>query len=184
MILFINACVRKNSRTKILADHLLSKLNDDIEEVCLEKVNFPITTEAFLNFRQDCIDKKDFSDSIFDLAKQFAAADTIVLAAPYWDLSFPAAVKQYIEHINVIGLTFAYTPDGKPMGLCKAKKIYYVSSAGGVFVPNEFGYEYIKTMANAYYGIPDVELIQAVALDLDGADPDQIMEEAIESINI
>jgi len=39
-------------------------------------------------------------------------------------------------------------------------------------------------MANAYYGIPDVELIQAVALDLDGADPDQIMEEAIESINI
>ena len=34
-ILFINACVRKESRTKRLADHLLSLLDGEIEEVRL-----------------------------------------------------------------------------------------------------------------------------------------------------
>ena len=34
---------------------------------------------------------------MFDLAGQFAGADTIVIAAPFWDLSFPAALKQYMQ---------------------------------------------------------------------------------------
>ena len=37
--LFVNACVRPESRTKILADHLLDKLGGEIEEVNLEKEN-------------------------------------------------------------------------------------------------------------------------------------------------
>lgn len=182
MILFVNACVRSNSRTKILCDTLLSKSEVDIEEVCLDTVAFPIMDKDFLNYRQVCIERNDFSDAYFTLAKQFARADLIVIGAPYWDLSFPASLKQYIEHINVIGLTFAYTPEGKPMGLCKAKKIYYISTAGGIFVPNHFGYEYIKTMANAYYGIQDVELIQAIGLDIEGNDAQTIMEETIQYI--
>ena len=50
-----------------------------------------------------------FQDPLFGLARQFAAADRIVIAAPYWDLSFPAALKQYVEQINVLGITFIYT---------------------------------------------------------------------------
>ena len=61
---------------------------------------------------------------MFELARQFAAADQIVIAAPYWDLSFPAALKQYFEQINVLGITFAYTPEGVPKGLCRARKLY------------------------------------------------------------
>ena len=33
MILFINACVRKESRTRRLADHLLDKLGLDVDEI-------------------------------------------------------------------------------------------------------------------------------------------------------
>ena len=43
MILFINACVRKESRTKQLADYLISRLNDRVEEVRLEDISFPVT---------------------------------------------------------------------------------------------------------------------------------------------
>lgn len=182
MILFINACVRKDSRTKILADCLLSKMKGDTEEVCLEKVNFPVTDEQYLNKRQACIEKGDFSDPMFDLAKQFAKADTIVIGAPYWDLSFPASLKQYIEHINVIGITFGYTPEGQRMGLCKSDTLYYVTTAGGTFVPEEFGYGYIKTMAREYYGIRNIKQIKAVGLDLDGYDAKAIMAEAIQHI--
>ena len=48
----------------------------------------------------------EFNDHIFDYAKDFAKADTIVIAAPFWDLSFPASLKCYIEAINILGITF------------------------------------------------------------------------------
>ena len=179
MILFVNACVRSNSRTKKIADSLLAKLGDSIEEVCLENVKFPSTDQAFLDKRDKCIAEHDFSDSYFDLAKQFARADTIVIAAPLWDLSFPAVLKQYIEHINVLGITFEYTPEGMPIGKCAAKKLYYVMTAGGAYVPEEFGFGYIKALAQNFYGIGDVELIKATGLDIWGNDPDKIVQECI-----
>ena len=103
----------------------------------------------------------DYSDPMFDLAKQFAEADRIVIAAPYWDLSFPASLKQYFEQINVQGITFVYTPEGVPQGLCRAKQLLYVTTAGGNYVPEEFGFGYVKALAQNFYGIPDVQMFQA-----------------------
>ena len=110
MILFINACVRSDSRTRRLAGAVLEKLGGEYEELILEDVSFPVTGEEFLRRRDAVIAEERFDDPVCDLARQFAAADRIVIAAPYWDLSFPASLKQYVEHINVLGVTFIYTP--------------------------------------------------------------------------
>ena len=182
MILFINACVRKESRTKRLADALLSEWDEPITEIRTADIDFPVTDEAYLAKRDQLIASHKFSDPMFTLANQFAAADKIVIAAPHWDLSFPAALKQFIEHINVVGITFVYTPEGIPQGLCKAKELYYVTTAGGDFVPEEFGFGYVKTLAQSFYGISKVEKIEAVGLDLEGADPESILQEAIRGI--
>ena len=182
MILFVNACVRNNSRTKRIAESLLNKLKDSIEEVRLDNADFPNTDQAFLDWRDKCISSGDFSDSYFDYAKQFARADTIVIAAPLWDLSFPAVLKQYIEHINILGITFEYTPMGVPLGKCNAKKLYYITTAGGDYVPDEFGFGYIKALALNFYGIEDAKLIKATGLDIIGNDPDAIVKECIENI--
>ena len=183
MILYINACVREESRTKRLADKLLSTLeNDIVEEVVLSEISFPVVDEAFLNRRDQLIAEGTFDDPLFDLARQFASADTIVIAAPHWDLSFPAALKQYFEQINVIGITFCYTEDGIPVGMCKAGKLYYVTTAGGVFIPEEFGFGYVKALAERFYGIKEVELIKAVGLDIVGADVEGILREAEQKI--
>ena len=123
MILFINACVRKESRTRRLADHLLDKLGQPFDEVCLHDIAFPVTDEAFLEMRDRLIAEEDFGNPAFDLARQFSEAETIVIAAPYWDLSFPASLKQYLEQVNVVGITFRYTEEGIPVGLCKAERI-------------------------------------------------------------
>jgi FMN-dependent NADH-azoreductase len=128
------------------------------------------------------IDAGDYSNPSFSLANQFAAADRIVIAAPYWDLSFPAALKQYFEHNNVRGITFTYTPEGIPRGLCRAKDIYYVMTAGGGYAPEEFGFGYVRALAQGYYGIHDVKLIQAVGLDIEGADAEQILQECMENM--
>lgn len=182
-VLFINACVRKNSRTMLLAEHLLRKLDRPFEEVRLHETSFPVVDEGFLDLRDRLISAGDFSSPVFDMARRFSEAETIVIAAPYWDLSFPAALKQYLEQINVVGITFQYTEDGIPAGLCRAKTLYYVTTAGGPFAPEEFGFGYVKALAQNYYGIQDVRLIRAVGLDIDGADVDAIIASAKEGIS-
>ena len=178
MILYINACVRQESRTKRLAEKLLSTLEGQVEEVRLADITFPVADEEFLMNRDRLIAEERYDDALFAHARQFSLADTIVVAAPYWDLSFPAALKQYFEQINVIGITFRYTEDGIPVGLCKAKKLYYVMTAGGFFVPETFGFEYVRALAERFYGIKEVELIQAVGLDIVGEDTEGILQEA------
>lgn len=182
MILFINACVRQHSRTLRLAECLLERLSEEAEEVRLDRISFPVADAAFLDKRDGLIAAEAFNDPLFEMARQFAAADQIVIAAPYWDLSFPAALKQYFEQINVLGITFIYTPEGIPQGLCKARKLYYVTTAGGDYVPEEYGFGYVRALAQGYYGIPEAELIQTTGLDIDGADAETILREAMERI--
>ena len=57
-----------------------------------------------------------------------------------------------------------------------------MSTAGGEFAPTEFGFGYVKALAQGYYGIADVRLIEAVGLDIYGADVEEILEEAEETI--
>ena len=187
VILFINACVRKESRTRRLAEAVLEKLRGEyeaagkafeVEECNLGEVEFPVADEAFLTKRDALEAAEEWDDPMFDLARQFAAAEEIVIAAPYWDLSFPAALKQYFEQINAMGTTFDYSDEGLPIPLCKAEKLYYVTTAGGALVPYDLGFGYVKALAESFYGIKEVKLLSAAGLDIYGADVEAIMREA------
>mgnify|MGYP002625092807 CR=1 FL=1 len=182
MILYLNACVREESRTDRLARYLLARLAGPVKEVRLTDLGFPKADAAFLSARDKLVAESAFSDPMFDAAREFAAADTIVLAAPFWDLSFPAAVKQYFEQINVVGITFFYTPDGIPQGLCRAKKLYYVTTAGGTIFSEDYGYGYVQALAKGFYGIEETELIKAEGLDVIGADEQEILGRAESAI--
>ena len=183
MILFINACVRASSRTRRLAEYLLRTLGETPEEVKLAETEFSPTDERFLALRDALTEKGDFSHPVFAQARQFAAADTIVIAAPYWDLSFPAVLKQYFERVNAVGVTFSYSPEGVPVGLCKAKRLYYVTTAGGPILSQEYGFGYVKALAEGFYHIPETHLIQAEGLDIVGADVEAILRQAERGID-
>ena len=181
-ILFINACVRPSSRTLDLAKHVLSKLSGRAEEVKLYNEQLlPLGLEE-MDLRDKSSKSKDFSHGLFNYAKQFANAETIVIAAPYWDLSFPAVLKSYFENITVNGLTFAYGEKGIPYGLCKAKKLIYVTTSGGPIIYN-FGFDYVSVLAKNFYGINDVQLVKAEGLDIYGADVLSIIENAKITLN-
>ena len=182
-ILYVNACVRRESRTRKLAEKLLIKMNRPYEEICLADIPFTHVDEEYLNRREHLISIGDYQNPMFRLARQFSEAATIVIAAPYWDLSFPAMLKQYLEQINVVGITFKYSEEGIPIGLCKANRLYYVTTAGGHYVPEEFGFGYVKALAQNYYGIQDVRQISAVGLDIINADVDAIMNAAEDTLS-
>ena len=179
LVLYVNSCVRPSSRTDELARCLLEKeKNTYIQEVNLQKEQITGLDLEALNHRDECAAKGRLDDEIFSYARQFARADEIVISAPYWDLLFPASLRAYIERICVVGLTFTYTESGMPKSLCRAKKLTYVTTAGGFIGDRHLGFEYIKTIANVFFGIEDIRLVKAEGLDIQGADVNGIMKEA------
>lgn len=181
MILYINACVREESRTDRIARQLLARLGD-YTEINLEKENPLPLNRSTLKKRTALIESGDFNNPMFRYAHQFAAADTIVISAPYWDLSFPAILKIYIENIMVSGITFRYSEQGIPIGMCRAEKLYYVSTAGGPF-SSDFGYDYIRSLAVDMLGIRKTELFKADMLDIIGNDENSIIQNIANVIN-
>ena len=185
-ILFVDACLRGDkSRTKTICGSLLSKLTDkyagaEVETVDLKSLDIHAFYEEDLAKRDELIEKGDYSS--FGLAKQLAEADIIVVGAPYWDLSFPATLKVYIENIAVNNIAFCYTEKGQE-GLCKASKAYYVTTGGGFMAGAEFGYQYIKGVFGLF-GIKDVEYIGADGLDIWGNDAAKIVNETIEGLTV
>lgn len=177
-VLFVNACMRgEESRTlKLCREYLSTK--DQVEEVDLVALKLAPFDGAMVNKRVQLQEAAQWDDAIFALSRQFSEADEIVIGAPYWDLSFPSALKVYIEHISVCDITFHYTEEGMYEGLSKAKKLTLISSCGG-FVPDEedFGYQYLCGIAKMF-GIDEVRSVYAEGLDIDGMDIEAQMNKA------
>ena len=177
-ILFVNACVRPGSRTLRLARRVLAHLDGDVTEVNLEREALrPLTAET-LEARETLLRRGELEAPMLRYARSFAAAEEIVVAAPYWDLSFPAAVKTYFEHVTVNGVTFSYGEDGLPIGHCRAKRLHYVMTAGGPILPPNHGYTYVRDLAGMFYGIRETDLFSAELLDVAGIDAEQRLREA------
>ena len=183
MLLFLDACSRKESRTRTLAEYLIEKLGEEPAVVRLADIDWPRFDDAFLESRNAAVKAGDYSDPVYDAAKQFAQADTVVIAAPFWDLSFPASLKQYFEQITVAGLTFRYSETDVPESLCRAKTLWYVTTAGGKVGSFDYGYGYARALTGSLFGIPDAKLVAAEGLDIYGADVNPILERARKRID-
>ena len=182
--LFVNACVRPESRTLKLAKHVLAKLDGDVQEVNLEKENIQPLNLDTLKLRDELLQAKDYDAPMLKYAKQFTAADTVVIAAPYWDLSFPAMLKNYIEAVTVNGITFTYSEEGFPISLNNIKKVVYVTTAGGPTTGMDFGCEYVTGVCKNLYRIEDIKCYKAEMLDVIGFDADEILAKVMEEIDV
>ena len=179
--LFVNACTRgEQSRTLELCREYLDGIDDVVEIDLSELKPQPLSAEE-VDYRADLQQRGEFDDPIFELSKQFAAADAVVIGAPYWDLSFPAVLKVYIERCSVCDITFEYTDDARCLGKCNAKSLTYITTCGGWVDGANFGYEYICGIARMF-GIADVRFIAAEGLDVVGADIEACLAPARETI--
>ena len=190
-VLFINACIRNPeiSRTYRLCRNFLDEYADlnpgfSLDEVDLTKATLPFFDDAAITRRNRLIDEGKTDDAIFRYAKQFALADRIVIGAPYWDLSFPAILKAYVEHISCRNITFCNTPTGIS-GLCKAEKLVYITAVGG-YIEHQanLGVEYIRSLCEIMYGIELFEAVYVEGLDIEPNDPVEIMRDAIKKTKL
>ena len=182
-ILYVNASVRPDSRTKRIARYLLDRIPAEKKIVNLGEEDIRPLNNELLELRTRLTAEKEFDNAIFHYAKDYAEADMLIIVAPYWDLSFPAILKNYIETINVNGIVFRYNEKGEVEGLCMAKKLVYLTTSGGKIISDEFGFGYIKTLAKEFHGIKDIEYITAEGLDIEGAQVEEILQKAEKNID-
>lgn len=182
-ILHLDASISQHSRTKELADYLISKLNGEVNYQKLENIGFKPLTKESLQRRDELIMGEAFDDPYFAQAKLFRDSDIVVLTAPFYDLSFPSSLKVYFENINVINLLFRYLEDGEVLSLCVPKKIYYVTTAGGIIDNSEYSFGYIKALAKTFYNSTACLLIKAENLDVENQNVEQILKAAKQEID-
>jgi FMN-dependent NADH-azoreductase len=183
-LLFVDCCVSqrgKDSRTLALAERYVTAFREKHPEAEVERVDAgtltlaPFTAET-LTERDALAQKGEFSTPVFDLARQFAAADSVVVAAPFWDLSYPAQLKLYIEHISANGVCYHYDQTGCH-GDCRAEKLVYLTSGGDFERENSVGVLHWRQLC-AMFGIPHFDYVFAGGLDIDPAKTADILETA------
>ena len=182
-VLFVDCCIRRGeSRSKALADHFLAELQKtgeyEIETLCLMDENLSYFSDGFFLQREQLLAEGKMDHPRFRYAHQFAAADKIVIAAPFWDLSFPALLKVYIENLCVDGITF-HTDEHGLHGLCNADHMVYLTARGGIYTdsPLEQGSRYLEQMA-VFFGIDKYECIAAEGLDIGAWPVEELMDKA------
>lgn len=182
-ILFIDCCIRgAESRTLALCNAFLEEVGRRYPEAEVRRIS--LGDEGIAAMDREQMERRDellaanrLDDGQFDYAREFAAADYILIGAPYWDLSFPACLKNYIEQISVNGIAFTYVETGS-LGLCKARKMMYISTAGGfVWEGGHAGEAYMRQICS-FYGIGQFESYCLEGLDIFGIDVKGKMEEA------
>lgn len=185
-LLFIDGYISQRgsaSRTRALAEAFLSAFREshpgaEVENVTLEALDLKPFRPAALNRRDELASVGAFGAPVFDLARQFQAADKIAAAAPFWDLSFPAVMRIYIEHISANGLCYHYEAGGCH-GDCRADRLAYLTTSGDLERPESLGVLYWKQLSKMF-GVPRFDYVFAGGLDVDPAKAPELLEAACE----
>ncbi len=185
-VLYINSCIRDDSRTERLAREFLKvKYPCDKYEIDMVKISelflLPFGKDDLCQRDMD-IKNEDFSSSKYDLAKKFAGSEVIVISAPYWDNSFPSMLKVFFEHICVNKLTFAYSKEGNIVKKCKADKLVYITTCGGYLNENASIKSYLKEMCSLF-SIKELSFYAAEGLDIYDNDVEMILKNKLEEMS-
>ena len=183
-LLYVNCCIsiHEVSRTQLLADTFLSAWKDahpydEVEVLDIRPLDLRPLTVDTLHLREELLQKGRTDDDVFALSRQFAAADRIVIAAPFWELSFPAQLRLYIEQISAAGITFNYTDHGEE-GCCRAGKLLFLTTAGGPLEGRNCGSLHLEALSRLF-GIGEYTCLGAPMQDVIEIDHEAILKEVL-----
>ena len=165
-LVVINACVRQgDSRTLRIAEPIIAALSARYETIRYDLPEMegvvPLTPDLFARRGRG-----EIPAWALEAAKAIASADRILIASPFWDMSFPAALKAFFEQTSLFDVTF--TDTGKScMGLCRAPKVLYVTTRGmdiPTGAPGEQATPYLRAIGTLW-NLGDLTTIAASNMD-------------------
>lgn len=186
MLLFVDACLRDGSRTERLARMWLERraYEGELLTVSLAELDVnplgaagPNTISAY----SAAVAGGSYDHPMFEYAKAFAQADEVLIAAPFWNYGLPALLDCYLELVCTQGLTFDVDETGAYVSLCRARRLTFVSTAGGAAPDpsDDHAYGRVRTLATRFWHIPQIEHVAAWGLDGPGADVEALLADAL-----
>ena len=183
-LLYIDCCIRgERSRTRKLGEAFLAALPDRWEVTRLDLMHEglqPLMPDTLAS-RDESAARGELDAPRFKYAHQIAAADAVVMAAPFWDLSVPALLKIYIENVSMDGITFQSTAEGLK-GLCRGTDLVFLTTRGGIYGENndwEQGVPYLAAIQK-FFGFDRFHAIAADGMDVQGFDGEGELRKAME----
>lgn len=169
-LLYIDACIRDDeSRTKRIADPIVKALEKkyDVQRFVLNDMDLEIVQRDLIGKRLNGM----IDATVMSWAETVRDADRIVIAAPFWDMSIPAALKNFIELCSILDVTFK-TNDKTCYGNCKAEKMLFITTRG-MDIPTgdirEQATSYLKALS-WLWGIGPLQVVSAQNMDYASAD--------------
>jgi len=150
-LVVINACVREaDSRTLRIAGPIIDALAGRYSVIRFDLPEMdivPLTPGLYAQRAAGIV-----PEWAKEAASAIARADRILIAAPFWDMSFPAVLKCFFEQTSLFDITF--TDSGKTcVGLCKSPKVLYITTRGmdiRTGSPLEQATPYIKAISHLW----------------------------------
>ena len=135
-LVVINACVRqRDSRTLRISEPIIDAL---ALRYSVTRYDLPLMDGVVPLSPVKLAERESglIAPWALEAAKNIADADRILIAAPFWDMSFPAVLKCFFEQTTLFGVTFV--DDGKACsGLCKAPKVLYITTRGSAIATGD-----------------------------------------------
>ena len=180
-LIIIDSCMREESRTRVILDVAKEVLSAryDIENSDVNALALPPVSPEVLEERTSGV----VPEETVAIARKIASADRIVIAAPFWDMSFPAVLKAFFENMSLYNVTF--TDDGSTCtGLCKCQKVLYITTRGMDIPTGDFrdqGSSYLKALSSLW-GLGEV--ITVAAWNLDYMPDEKVAEKVRETADL
>ncbi|MCY6353831.1 FMN-dependent NADH-azoreductase [Clostridium sp. ZS2-4] len=166
----------------------LDLYNEDIPEV--NHIIFKSRAETVSGAEYDVLSEQDkrVVDRVNALCNQFLSADTYVIAAPMWSVSFPARLKRYVDCIILNNKVIKISSE-EVKGLLnnKERNMIYIQSSGGVYpklLSGKFnhGVDYFHDIFK-FLGISKFEKILVQGVDMQDVGREEALRRAYEDID-
>lgn len=164
-LLYIDACIRdEQSRTKRIATPVVEALKQkyEVQTLVINDLDLSIVKKELITKRNN----GDIDPQVMSWAESVRDADRIVIAAPFWDMSFPAALKNFFELCSIFDVTFK-SDDKICYGNCKAEKMLYITTRGMDISMGDMleqATPYLKALS-WLWGIGPLEVVSAQNMD-------------------
>ena len=164
-MIVIDSCMRAESRTKLILDAAVAELSKryEVEIIDVNSVDLaPLNKVTYVEQREN----GNVPPLAVEIARKVATCDRLVVAAPFWDMSFPAILKSFFENISLFDITF--TDDGTTCrGLCKCEKVLFITTRGmdiRTGDPLDQGSPYLSALS-FLWGLGEVITVAATNMD-------------------
>ncbi|MFD3157070.1 FMN-dependent NADH-azoreductase [Haloimpatiens sp. FM7330] len=182
---FVNRFIAENPEYTL---EELDLYNEDIPE--LHYKLFKSRAELVTGAEYDALSQEDKNavDRINALCDQFISADTYVIAAPMWSVSFPARLKRYVDCVIQTDKVIKISSE-KVEGLLddKERNMIYIQSSGGIYpkiLGSKFnhGVDYFHDIFK-FLGVKRFEKILVEGVDMESVGRDESIKIAYEDID-